>query len=96
MYYCRTGFQILVDDQTGFGGYAAAVLSEVVEDFPGRPRVLFSLRQPGAWAGAADVAGPGLPVSTAQMTARARCGWRAPGHPMCKPSSFMFAAMAGW
>ncbi|KAG2448450.1 hypothetical protein HYH02_006342 [Chlamydomonas schloesseri] len=72
------GFQILVDDQTGFGAYAAAVLAEVVEDFPGRPRVLFSLRQPGAWSGAAEAAGPGLPggvaapVSTAQMTARAR------------------------
>ncbi|KAG2424530.1 hypothetical protein HXX76_014411 [Chlamydomonas incerta] len=67
------GFQILVDDQTGFGAYAAAVLAEVVEDFPGRPRVLFSLRQPGAWAGAADVAGGGgASVSTAQMTAHAR------------------------
>ncbi|GFR39723.1 hypothetical protein Agub_g204, partial [Astrephomene gubernaculifera] len=45
------GFQVFADDLTGFGALAAAVLSEVAEEYGSRPRVLFSLRQPGQGQG---------------------------------------------
>ncbi|PNH08711.1 Protein misato 1 [Tetrabaena socialis] len=59
------GFQVFVDDHTGFGALAAAALAEVVEDYAGRPLVLFSLRPPEQEAAA------GSP-STTRATARAR------------------------
>ncbi|GIL55436.1 hypothetical protein Vafri_10997 [Volvox africanus] len=66
------GFQVLVDDLTGFGALAAAVLEEVVEEYSGRPLVLFSLRRPGQWERPQDCDSVGGPVSTASVTARVR------------------------
>ncbi|KAG2493068.1 hypothetical protein HYH03_008731 [Edaphochlamys debaryana] len=64
------GFQLFVDDLTGFGPLAAAALAEAAQEYSGRPAVLFALRQPGQ--GGAQGSLPGTSVSTAMMTARAR------------------------
>ncbi|KXZ55147.1 hypothetical protein GPECTOR_3g297 [Gonium pectorale] len=41
------GMQVFADDLTGFGSLACSVLAEVSEEYPGRPALLFALRQPG-------------------------------------------------
>ncbi|GIM06508.1 hypothetical protein Vretimale_10810 [Volvox reticuliferus] len=66
------GFQVMVDDLTGFGALAATVLEEVVEEYSGRPLVLFSLRPPGQWEQHQNGGSAGGPISTASATARAR------------------------
>ncbi|GLI60532.1 hypothetical protein VaNZ11_002679 [Volvox africanus] len=66
------GFQVLIDDLTGFGALAAAVLEEVVEEYSGRPLVLFSVRQPGQWERQQDGGSAGGSMSTASKPARVR------------------------
>lgn len=56
---------MLADDLTGFGGLAEALLTDVAQEYRGRPVVLFSLR-------------PALPGAEPRMgTALARCLWGA-------------------
>ncbi|GLC43413.1 hypothetical protein PLESTB_001554800 [Pleodorina starrii] len=65
------GFQVLADDLTGFGALAAGVLGEVVQEYTGRPLLVFSLRRPEQWE-RQEGGSAGGPVSTAWATARAR------------------------
>lgn len=62
----HTGFQLLADDLSGFGGLSVRLLQELRDDYPNRPLMYYALRRTGSnsGSGAGAVAGASSLAST--------------------------------